>query len=298
MSTSVHIDNKATNKHDQSPPVDEEILSGPPLTTWDDFQNAKLRRFPGPATQIKWLEYLGHGEEGIVYKATIGNGDPVAIKVFWCTLRPKPQPLPRGRFRAVEWPFEDESRTVALIEKIKWVMSNEANQGFVKIRQGPKSHKSAVRNLYSFSNEGRQSFQTSGRQDLADPPPFPPLPACYGWMQVQQDQLPWLDPPVWHEVDDLDWRWAIVYEFVPKTTQDLVIAQLHLDFFYAIGFALEAYKPDNWHGGKLIDFNDICSPFSVGWSATVVRQRRASEWFWTLDFVQGLITRRRIIRKR
>ncbi|KAK5637587.1 hypothetical protein RRF57_013302 [Xylaria bambusicola] len=108
-----------SNKHNHSLPVDENILNGPPPTTWDDFKHARLHQFPGRGTQIKWLDYLGHGEEGIVYKATIGNGDPVAVKVFWRTLRPNPQPLPQGNgFRAVEWPFEDESRIVALIEKI------------------------------------------------------------------------------------------------------------------------------------------------------------------------------------
>ncbi|KAI3334826.1 hypothetical protein F4824DRAFT_467366 [Ustulina deusta] len=284
-----------TDKHSHSLPVDENTLNGPPLTTWNDFKHAKLRQFPGRGTQIEWFEYLGHGEEGIVYKASIGNGKPIAIKVFWRTLRPNPQPLPRGGFRAVEWPFEDESRTVALIEKIKWVMSTNPE---IKIQKGPKTYKNAVRNLYSFSDEGCQSLQTSARQGLTDPPPFPPLPTCFGWLQIQRDQLPLLKPPVRHEVDDsLNWHWAIVYEFVPGATQDLVVGQLHLDFFYAIGFVLEAYKPDNWHGGRLIDYNDICSPFSKGWYATEVRQREAEKWFWTLDFVRDPIIRRRIVQR-
>ncbi len=70
-----------TDKHSHSLPVDENTLNGPPLTTWNDFKHAKLRQFPGRGTQIEWLEYLGHGEEGIVYKASIGNGKPIAIKV-------------------------------------------------------------------------------------------------------------------------------------------------------------------------------------------------------------------------
>ncbi|KAJ8126183.1 hypothetical protein O1611_g7455 [Lasiodiplodia mahajangana] len=261
MNSPVHVDSNETDNHTNSPPIDENILNGPPSTTWKDFKHAKLRQFPGDGTQIKWLEYLGHGAEGIVYKATIEDGDPVAIKVFWRTMRPKPQPLPRGNgFRAVEWPFEDESRTVALIEKIKWVMSNtETNPDqFVKIRKGPKTFRDAIRNLYSFSDEGRQSLKTSTRQDLTDPPPFPPLPICYGWMRIQRDRVPRLDPPVRHEVDDsLDWHWALVYEFVPGAKQDLVIGQLHLDFFYAIGFALEAYKPDNWQAGTLQEYASV-----------------------------------------
>ncbi|KAI1167420.1 hypothetical protein F5B18DRAFT_601738 [Nemania serpens] len=301
MSDQVHINGNETNNYSDSLPIDESILNGPPLTTWKDFKHAKLRQFPGRG-QIRWLEYLGHGEEGIVYKATIDNGDPVAVKVFWRTLRPKPQPLPLGNgFRAVEWPFEDESRTLALIQKIKWVMSTiETNPDqSIKIQKGPKTFREAIRNLYSFSDEGRRSCQTSTSQRLTDlPPPFPPLPTCYGWMKIQQDQLPLLDRPVRHEVDgSLDWHWAIVFEFVPGAIQDPVVGQIHLDFFYAIGFALEAYKPDNWHGGRLIDCNDICSPFSIGWRATRVRQRNADEWFWTSDFVRGVIMRRRIIQR-
>lgn len=201
------IDNETgTNRH--SPPIDENTLSGPPSTTWKDFTHATLRQFPESGTQIEWLEYLGHGQEGIVYKARIGNVEPVAIKVFWRTLRPNPLPLPLGGFRAVEWPFEDESRTVALIEKIKWAMSTHPG---IKIRKGPPTHRSAVRNSYSFSDEGRQSLRLASRQGVTDPPPFPPLPTCHGWMRVQRDQLPLLYPPVRHEVDDsVDWHWAIV----------------------------------------------------------------------------------------
>ncbi|KAI1127844.1 hypothetical protein F5Y10DRAFT_292536 [Nemania abortiva] len=296
MNSVVYTYGNEANNHN-SPPVDENILSGPPLTTWNDFKHAKLRQFPGQGMQIKWLEYLGHGEQGIVYKATIGDGDPIAVKVFWRTLRPRPQPLPRGGFRAVEWPFEDESRTLALLEKIKWVMSTtETNPDqVVKIREGPETFNEAIRNLYSFSDEGRRSSRALERQGLTAPPPFPPLPVCYGWMRLQRDQLPLLDPPVWKEVDSLDWHWAIAYELVPGAIQDPVIGQVHLDFFYAIGFALEAYKPDNWHGGRLIDINDICSPFSLGWRVTRVCQRQAEKWFWTFDFNQGGTKRRKII---
>lgn len=47
-----------------------------------DFTDAKLRQFPQRGSEIKWIEYLGHGKEGIVCKATIGDEQtPVAIKV-------------------------------------------------------------------------------------------------------------------------------------------------------------------------------------------------------------------------
>ena len=66
---------------DDPPPIDKHFLIGAPSTTWRDFADAKLRRFPRYETEIKWLGYLGHGREGIVFKAIIGNGHPVAVKV-------------------------------------------------------------------------------------------------------------------------------------------------------------------------------------------------------------------------
>ncbi|KAK3939768.1 hypothetical protein QBC46DRAFT_408948 [Diplogelasinospora grovesii] len=117
-------------------------------------------------------------------------------------------------------------------------------------------------------------------------------------MRVKRNKLPVLDPPVWEEVDqDFDWQWAIVYEFVQGTKQDMKVAQTHLDFFYATGFAMEAFKQDNWHGGRLIDMNDVCSPFAKGWYPTGIRPRVAETWFWTLEFVGAPVIRRRIVRR-
>lgn len=114
-------------------------------------------------------------------------------------------------------------------------------------------------------------------------------------MRVKRDALPELDPPVWKTVnEDLDWHCVIVYEFVPGASPDIVVGQAHLDFFYAIGFALEAYKPDNWHGGSLIDFNDLSSPFSTDWKGTAVLRREAEKWFWTRECVRGRIKTRSI----
>ncbi|KAH9909791.1 hypothetical protein F4778DRAFT_789104 [Xylariomycetidae sp. FL2044] len=297
MDSSVDINSNEPDNHNYPPPIDEDILNGRPPTAWHDFKHAKLRQFPVPATQIEWLEYLGHGEQGIVFKATAGNSDPVAVKVFWRTRQPIYR-HPRG-FRLIDWPFKDESRTVALLEKLRWVMSDMQANAAVKIVEGPKTSRDAFRNLHAFSDEGRQSPRTSTRHQLTGPPPFPPLPACYGWMKIPRESLPRLDRPVWKEVDDdLDWHWAIVYELVPGATQDLAVGQMHLDFFYAIGFAMEAYKPDNWHGGRLVDLNDICSPFCRGWRAGSVYPREATTWFWTLDYTRGPAIPRTIIRPR
>lgn len=64
----------------------------------------------------------------------------------------------------------------------------------------------------------------------------------------------------------MDWHWAIVYEFVPGQPQDVDVGQKYMNFFYALGFAMEAYKPDSWRDGRLVDMNAVCSVFTKGWS--------------------------------
>ncbi|KAK4195588.1 hypothetical protein QBC40DRAFT_343372 [Triangularia verruculosa] len=285
---------------DDHPPIDKRFLEGAPSTAWRDFKDPKLRQFPRHGSKIKWIDYLGHGREGIVFKATIGDKDlPVAIK------RPPPQPLPVGDgWREAEWPFEDGSRTVALLEKIRWAMADAAadSNTTIRIRDAPRRKADVIENLRAFSDEARhQSAEATptAHDPTRPPPPFPSLPVCYGWTTVRWDELPRLDPPVQDEADErVDWHWAIIYEFVPGETgktQDPAVGQSHLDFFYALGFALEAYKPDNWHGGRLVDLNDICSPFSDGWQKAAVRPRDAKKWFSSLGFVQDSTCSHKIV---
>lgn len=127
-------------------------------------------------------------------------------------------------------------------------------------------------------------------------PPVPALTECYGWTTVRRDAIPRVSPPVSDYVDaDIDWHWALVYELVPGAPQDLAVGQAHLDFFYAMGFAMEAYKPDNWRGGRLVDFNDVSAPFSTGWRRSAIVSRDAGVWFWTLGFEDERRVERRIV---
>lgn len=160
----------------------------------------------------------------------------------------------------------------------------------ILIKKGPQTVEDAINNLYAFSDAARRPQRGTARQDGTPPPSFPALPKCYGWMRVKRDTLFELDPPVWEQVnEDVDWRWAIVYEFVPATPQDLAVGPAHLDFFYAVSFTLEPYKPDNWHGGRLVDHDDICSPFTYGWSRHSIYHREAETWSWTRECVLGRI---------
>ncbi len=63
------------------PPIEDAILEGAPSSAWRDLRNPKVRRFPRHGAEITWLEYLGHGISGLVFKVTIGGGDPVALKI-------------------------------------------------------------------------------------------------------------------------------------------------------------------------------------------------------------------------
>ncbi|KAJ9155214.1 hypothetical protein NKR23_g2126 [Pleurostoma richardsiae] len=282
--------------HGDTPPIDEAFLEGTPPTSWYDFQHSKLRQFPRSGLKLDWLDYLGHGREGFVLQASIGGSPPLAVKVFWRTQRPKPVPRPLGNgFRDVEWPFEDEALTVSIFEKIKCAMEDAKADPAqnIMITKMPASRAHAINNLRAFSDEARRSpAMAMGRQSIPLPS-FPPLPACYGWTKVARNELPLLDPPLLEEVDEgFDWHWAIIYEFVPKHAHDPEVGQRHLDFFYATGFALQPYWPDNWRGGRLVDFNDACSPFSKGWRKTAVRPRDAAKWFQTSDNVQAPATHR------
>ncbi|KAK3936886.1 hypothetical protein QBC46DRAFT_366585 [Diplogelasinospora grovesii] len=259
-------------------PIVEDALEGAPGTPLDDFKHPKLRRFPRHR-QINWLEYLGHGEEGIVFKATIGGGNPVAVKVFWSTQRPALQQTYNGGVKQPEWPFEEECRTVALIEKMKWAM-----QYPIHLDRKPETRHDAFKLLLAFGDERRhQSTEQDNLDNKAPPPPFPPITACHGWMTVRRDDLPQIDPLVWKEIDEqLDWHWAITSRI------RIAAGQAHLDFFYATSSSLEAY------GGRLVDFADVCSPFTRGW-APPFASRDARKWFSTLESAHPAIRKNTII---
>lgn len=311
-----------SNPDELPPPLENQVLNGPPPTAWRDFIRPKLRRFPGHGANIQWLDYLGHGIHGLVFKVKFGDDDPVALKIvsrsttrtasslhktatltnpeFWQTRRPKRQPRPNGQgYTAPEWGLENECLTVALLEKMKWLMADaksHADRPISPLRK-PITNRHAAFNLYAFSDEAKCSTPSSpSPEDTIPLPPFPPLPICYGWTAVDRDDIPHLDPPVPNDVyNEVNWHWALVYELVPGARQHLEVGQAHLDFFYAVGFAMEPYKPDNWHGGRLIDINDVCSPLTPGWSPTAVVPRNAKSWFCWLGFTNSWDITRKIV---
>jgi hypothetical protein len=81
---------------DDLPPLENEVLEGPPSTTWRDFIRPKLRRFPRHGAKIEWLDYLGHGIHGLVFKVKFGDDDPVALKIV-SRIPQRPSPLSTKR---------------------------------------------------------------------------------------------------------------------------------------------------------------------------------------------------------
>ena len=68
---------------------------------------------------------------------------------------------------------------------------------------------------------------------LVLPPSHPSrlVTACHGWVTIKRDDISQVMPPAWNDVDpEVDWHWAIVYEFVPSEEQDIEIGQAHLVF--------------------------------------------------------------------
>ena len=64
------------------PFLSEQLLDdeSPPPTAWKDFQTPLHRQFSGHNKDITWRSYLGHGLDGVVFKASIGD-QVFAIKV-------------------------------------------------------------------------------------------------------------------------------------------------------------------------------------------------------------------------
>ena len=72
----------------QKPFIDDGLLEDSPAPLWADLQNPRLRRCP-LQHEMEWLERLGFGVDGIVWKVKIA-GDTYALKIVsscMCVIR-------------------------------------------------------------------------------------------------------------------------------------------------------------------------------------------------------------------
>ncbi|RSL75127.1 hypothetical protein BHE90_017040 [Fusarium euwallaceae] len=245
---------------------------------WKNFCKPLLRQFPKHYVPIKWHGCVGCGVEGGVFKVSFGDDGPYALKLFWNT-RPQ-EPLNRGK--PFVFPFQDEARHVAIIEKIRWAVQHSENP--IMVHPSPKSSELKLENLYCFSEEGQRSppeFESSTPMCSADY-----INRCHGWLKLDKKNWPknyhqceWRGRP--YSPEEADYRWAIVYDYVSSKVKehDLNVTQANIDFFYLTGFEFAYCKPDNWRQGKLVDFGDLYSPFKRVVQVTPPRRWSAETWF-------------------
>lgn len=122
----------------------------------------------------------------------------------------------------------------------------------IYLRSKINTRQEASRNLWTFSTKGREKKISQACETVAVSS-MPNMTNCHGWMKVPGKTLSHLgfDP-------SLDF-YAIIYDFVPPSKQELGVIQAQLDFFYIIGFSVESLKADNWEGkGLLVDFLIFC----------------------------------------
>jgi hypothetical protein len=149
-----------------------------------------------------------------------------------------------------------------MLDKIKWVLEHAESP--VLVKTNPQSRRDAVKNLQSFSDEGRAGSETIV-EDASPFPPYPPITRCYGWLKIDTEKLPrrfhrylQIQRPRGYRAVGV--HYAMVYEYVPNTgEQDPDVIQAQLDTFYLAGFALNEIKLDNWLQGKLVNFCDLSS---------------------------------------
>ncbi len=126
---------------------------------------------------------------------------------FWRARRPKPRPRPNSDdgFIQDEWPLEDECHNVALLEKLKWLITTADADRPLPILRRPRTPPDIAANLRGFSDEARDSpLPTRLPDDLIPMPPVPALTECYGWTTVRRDAMLFQGPEVQLSDDALD----------------------------------------------------------------------------------------------
>lgn len=128
----------------------------------------------------------------------------------------------------------------------------------------PDTVHDAKYNMYCFSKDAETKAPEF--KETAPCPPFPPMTGWHGWIKIDSADLPWSfhryrDIEGVPDYEDLGFQYAIVYEYVMKSTKhDIEAAQGQIDFFYAAGFLLYQFRIQNWNQGRLVDFGDLFRP--------------------------------------
>ena len=139
-------------------------------------------------------------------------------------------------------------------------------------------------NLRCFSTEGHKyQYLLKGGVEMTSEN-VPRLRKCYGWLKLSSDLLEaWGAMPI--KVDKTHREFftgceyfAILYEYIKEGEVDDGQMQTALDFYHRAGFQ-HAITPlwSNWKSGVLIDYCDIITPFTYGYSRRLHRPLTVKE---------------------
>jgi len=120
-------------------------------------------------------------------------------------------------------------------------------------------------NMRAFSDGGR-THPKCAFEDAVPMPPADTIVRCHGWLKIPRDSLPpdfhyarAIGYPAYYE--ETSHYFALVYDYVPRSSRFCYAMQENIDFFYYAGFTYWNRHPNNWRSGKLVDFGDLASPF-------------------------------------
>lgn len=61
--------------------LSHEPKVGDPSYEWQNFKHPKLRKYPKPLESLRFRNFIGAGEEGMVFRCWTKDNEEVAVKV-------------------------------------------------------------------------------------------------------------------------------------------------------------------------------------------------------------------------
>lgn len=143
----------------------------------------------------------------------------------------------------------------------------------ILVKPGPNSRDEAKSNIRAFSKE-RRALPADPCDDSRKPvPPMPPLPSCYGWLKIDNTQLPTLTIGLSKDHPSIGYSIAIVYDYIGETPRDEngdpiideTLVNRFLTYLHTVGLGIQ-FNCRNWRQSRLVDQNDIYLPSNHAWS--------------------------------
>ncbi|WXC67137.1 hypothetical protein SNK03_012906 [Fusarium graminearum] len=262
----------------EKPFLDEKPMSDTAAAcAWQDFKRPLLGRFTRHE-RVDFIELLGYGQDGIVWKVNIGS-QACALKVFWDN-----KPLEGTKY----WAVQRECQNASLLTKMRYVINNSSDP--IWLHPNPTTFREAASNLHAFSDEGRSRQLYRKMPGAVEYNTAPRLRECYGWARISGRELcaipAHLRPPEMRSGNQVRNFWpteeyyAILYEYVFSSDAglDVDVVQAQLDFLWLGGWCFLDLQPANWGGvGILLDMADPICLWHAGWFKSRYGKRYARE---------------------